>query len=74
MSQNSLYPIADPSCTFRVTKDFFVVNICIAPPFLKISVNEFFATNRKINNLELGRDRFFNFDLLLKIFSDTQIL
>ena len=28
----------------------------------------FFATNRKMNNLELGRDGFFDFDLWLKIF------
>ena len=34
----------------------------------------FFATDRKMNNLELGRDGFFNFDLWLKIFSDMQIL
>ena len=34
----------------------------------------FFATDRKMNKLELGRDGFFNFDLWLKIFSDMQIL
>ena len=34
----------------------------------------FFATDREMNNLELSRDGFFNFDLWLKIFSYMKIL
>ena len=34
----------------------------------------FLATDREMNNLELGRDGFFNFDLWLKIFSYMKIL
>ena len=34
----------------------------------------FFATDREMNNLELGRNGFFDFDLWLKTFSYMKIL
>ena len=46
----------------------------IGPPFLKLSTNGFFSMNRKMNNLVNGRDRFFDFDPCLEIFSNMQIL
>ena len=48
--------------------DYFFLKDQIASPLLKISTNGFFATDREMNNLELGRDGFFDFDSHMKIF------
>ena len=45
---------------------------CVA--VFEVIDKRFFATNRKMNKLELGRDRFFDFDPCLEIFLDIQIL